>query len=234
MTDLAHAAPDQRQIWESWHHTHSYASPSGHAEAELETFVKSLPAGGPGLRILEVGCGQGRDAINLARRDYEVTAFDLSPTAIRIARANALSADVKVDFGIRDASQQLPYGNDAFHGIFAHLALHYFDDFTTHSVFMELARVLKPGGILYFTVRSVKDHFYRKGKQIDANLYCYEGHVRGFFDISCAQELLRNWDIRACEYYEVVAERRDNPGKFLRVIALLPLIDLPRWAASQG
>jgi SAM-dependent methyltransferase len=222
MTDTAQVPPDQRQIWESWHHTHSFASPSGHADAELETFVKSLPAQGARVRILEVGCGQGRDAINLARRDYEVIAFDLSPTAIRIAKANALSAGVKIDFSIRDAARRLPYRNDVFDGIFAHLSLHYFDDFTTHSVFVELARVLKPGGILYFTVRSVNDHFYRKGEQIDTNLYCFEGHIRGFFDIDYTQALLKNWEIHACEYYEVVAKRLENPGKFLRVIAALP------------
>lgn len=226
MNELAHATPDQRIIWESWHQTHSYASPSHHAEAELAAFIKSLPCEGRNLHILEVGCGQGREAISLARRGYDVIAFDLSPTAISIARTNAAEAGVPVDFSVGDAAQPYPYRNNSFQGIFAHLSLHYFDHLTTHSIFTELARVLTPGGILYFTVRSIGDRFYRKGIRIDKNLYCYDGHVRGFFDICYAQELLRDWDIRDCEYYEVVGERRDNPGRFLRVVASLSHLSL--------
>jgi SAM-dependent methyltransferase len=222
MSELAEATPDQRQIWESWHHTHSYASPSGHAEAELETFVKHLPSEALVPRILEVGCGQGREAINLARRGYEITAFDLSPTAINIAQENAKTAHVDVDFSERDVSDPLPYEANSFQGIFAHLSLHYFDDVTTRSIFTELARILTPGGILYFTVRSVGDRFYRKGTRIDKNLYCYEGHIRGFFDTGYAHKLLRRWQIRVSEHYEVTGERRDNPGRFLRIIATLP------------
>ncbi len=219
MSELVHAAPDQRQIWESWHRTHSYASPSAHAEAELRSFIENLPSEGGDHRILEVGCGQGREAISLARRGYDVVAFDLSSTAISIAQTNARSADVNVDFHERDMSRPLPYQSNSFQGAFAHLSLHYFDDGTTRSIFRELARILIPKGVLYFTVRSIGDRFYRKGERIDENLYCYEGHVRGFFDISHAQQLLQNWNIRTCGYYEVKGERRDNPGKFLRVIA---------------
>jgi SAM-dependent methyltransferase len=222
MSKLIHTAPDQRQIWESWHHTHSYASPSVHAEAEVGAFIENLPKEGFNHRILEVGCGQGREAIKLARNGYHVVAFDLSPTAISIAQAKARAANVSIDFHEGNASYPLPHKNKTFQGIFAHLSLHYFDDITTRSIFRELERVLTPGGVLYFTVRSIGDRFYRKGERIDENLYCYEGHVRGFFDIDHAQRLLRNWDIRTCEYYEVIGERRDNPGRFLRVIASLP------------
>lgn len=221
MSELAHAAPDQEQIWESWHRTHSYASPSSHAEAELEAFIANLPAESLHLRILEVGCGQGREAISLARRGYEVIAFDLSPTAISLAETKATEAGVTIDFTVRNAARPFPYRSNSFEGIFAHLSLHYFDDSTTRGIFNELARVLKPGGVLYFTVRSIGDRFHGKGDRIDEHLYCYEGHVRGFFDISYVKQLLKGWDIRACDYYEVVGERRDNPGMFLRVAAAL-------------
>jgi len=223
MSELVHTAPDQRQIWESWHHTHSYASPSAHAEVEVEAFIKNLSKEGFNHRILEVGCGQGREAIKLACHGYDVVAFHLSPTAIRIAQAKARSANVSVDFHEGNVACPLPHEDKSFQGIFAHLSLHYFDDSTTRSIFRELERVLTPGGVLYFTVRSIGDRFDRKGERIDENLYCYEGHVRGFFDIDHARRLLRNWNIRTCEYYEVVGERRDNPGRFLRAVASRPL-----------
>lgn len=40
-----------------------------------------------GGRVLVVGCGLGEDAIELVHRGYEVTAFDVSPTAIEWAKA---------------------------------------------------------------------------------------------------------------------------------------------------
>ena len=41
----------------------------------------------PPLRILDLPCGQGRHAIELARRGYEVTGVDLSPYLIGVAKA---------------------------------------------------------------------------------------------------------------------------------------------------
>ena len=37
---------------------------------------------GPNSRILELGCGEGRDAIHLLRQGYQVLATDISPEAI--------------------------------------------------------------------------------------------------------------------------------------------------------
>jgi cyclopropane fatty-acyl-phospholipid synthase-like methyltransferase len=69
---------------------------SGVPSAEL---VRVLDAGLlPGKTVLELGCGTGTNAIEFARRGYEVTAADLSPTAIRRAKSKARSAGVAIDF----------------------------------------------------------------------------------------------------------------------------------------
>jgi SAM-dependent methyltransferase len=54
-------------------------------------------------RTLEVGCGTGTNAIELARRGFDVTAFDLSPLAIEQARAKAKRAGVNISFMVADA-----------------------------------------------------------------------------------------------------------------------------------
>jgi cyclopropane fatty-acyl-phospholipid synthase-like methyltransferase len=48
-----------------------------------------LSVAGPPGRALELGCGDGRDAIFLAQNGFEVTAVDFSPTALKMARINA-------------------------------------------------------------------------------------------------------------------------------------------------
>ncbi|WP_285641132.1 class I SAM-dependent methyltransferase [Lentzea sp. NBRC 102530] len=55
---------------------------------------------GTGQRALVVGCGLGRDSEFLASRGYEVTAFDISPTAI--AAVQARHPDSKVSYVVAD------------------------------------------------------------------------------------------------------------------------------------
>ena len=54
-------------------------------------------------RILDVGCGTGRHSIELAKRGYSVTGFDLSDDQLAKARENAKRANVKVEFLKLDA-----------------------------------------------------------------------------------------------------------------------------------
>jgi methyl halide transferase len=55
-----------------------------------------------GKTVLEFGCGTGTNAVELARRGFVVTAFDIAEPAIRIARDRARAAGVTVDFRVGD------------------------------------------------------------------------------------------------------------------------------------
>ena len=48
-------------------------------------------------RALDVGCGEGADAVWLARRDWHVTALDISPKAVERTEAKAAEAGVRVE-----------------------------------------------------------------------------------------------------------------------------------------
>ncbi|MCS7159129.1 MAG: class I SAM-dependent methyltransferase [Gemmatales bacterium] len=53
-------------------------------------------------RCVEIGCGTGTNAIWLAQRGFDVTAFDISPLAIEKARAKAEALGVSVRFLVGD------------------------------------------------------------------------------------------------------------------------------------
>jgi len=53
--------------------------------------------------ILDIGCGTGRHAIELAKRGYKVTGVDLSESQLKRAREKAADVGVKVDFIQKDA-----------------------------------------------------------------------------------------------------------------------------------
>lgn len=55
------------------------------------------------VRILDVGCGTGRHAIELAKRGYKVTGLDLSPSQLKRAAQKAKAARVKIQFIRKDA-----------------------------------------------------------------------------------------------------------------------------------
>ncbi len=57
----------------------------------------------PGASILDVGCGTGRHSIGLARKGYRMTGVDISPDMLEIARENATSSGVEIDFVCSDA-----------------------------------------------------------------------------------------------------------------------------------
>ena len=74
---------------------------SGQPSVEL---VRHLDAGTlPGKTFLEIGCGTGTNAIELARRGYRVTAVDYVVQPVQLARTKAQAVGAKIDFRVADA-----------------------------------------------------------------------------------------------------------------------------------
>ena len=63
------------------------------------------------LKILDVGCGTGRHAIELSKRGYLVTGIDLSDSLLAKAREKAMNQGLKIDFLKHDA-RNLPFNHE--------------------------------------------------------------------------------------------------------------------------
>jgi len=63
------------------------------------------------LKIIDIGCGTGRHAIELAKRGYNVTGIDLSESQLARAREKAKEAGVAIDFQKHDA-RALPFDGE--------------------------------------------------------------------------------------------------------------------------
>ncbi len=59
--------------------------------------MKLMPPIKP-YKVLDIGCGEGKDAVFLAKNGYQVTAFDLADTGLKKARELAEQNRVEVDF----------------------------------------------------------------------------------------------------------------------------------------
>ena len=73
---------------------------TGHASSELKRIIESGQI--KPCRVLELGCGTGSDAIYLASQGFDVTAIDISPTALDIAEKKARNAGMKVNWLLAD------------------------------------------------------------------------------------------------------------------------------------
>jgi SAM-dependent methyltransferase len=93
--------------WESFY-AEGQSRWSGRPNASLVAEAGDLPAG----RALDIGCGQGGDAIWLAQRGWRVTGVDVSATALEVAASQAEEAGVgaAVTWQRRDVGASLPDG----------------------------------------------------------------------------------------------------------------------------
>jgi 2-polyprenyl-3-methyl-5-hydroxy-6-metoxy-1,4-benzoquinol methylase len=71
-------------------------------------FIEHEIAHDVSLKIIDIGCGTGRHAIELAKRGYPITGIDLSESQLKRAREKAKEQRVQVDFQKHDA-RNLPF-----------------------------------------------------------------------------------------------------------------------------
>ena len=89
---------DEGAFWNSFYEDRNKKIPF-FVDAPDENLVNYIERGliKPG-RVLELGCGPGRNAIFLAQQGFEVDAVDLSNEGLEWARERAAEKDVHVNF----------------------------------------------------------------------------------------------------------------------------------------
>lgn len=112
--------------------------------ASAEAFVSRLDIA-PGTHVLDVATGTGNLAIPLARNGAVVTGVDIATNLLTQARERALAENLTVNFDEGDA-EQLPYPDASFDLVLTMFGAMFAP--RPGLVASELARVLKPGGLL--------------------------------------------------------------------------------------
>jgi ubiquinone biosynthesis O-methyltransferase len=98
-----------------------------------------------GLRVLDVGCGDGELALHLWERGARITGIDASVEMIEAARVRAKNHQAAIAFEVAPA-EQLPFASEQFDIVVAVTILCFVQN--AAPVFREIARVLRPGGRL--------------------------------------------------------------------------------------
>jgi len=95
-------AAEQAATWDARYSERDGAMWSGRANGRLVAEVARLTPG----RVLDVGCGEGADAIWLAQHGWTVTAIDVSSVAVARARERGELAGVSIDWVVGDALER--------------------------------------------------------------------------------------------------------------------------------
>lgn len=128
---------------------------SGEPNGALVAEIAGMPPG----RVLDVGCGEGADAIWLAGQGWTVTALDASSVAMARAESHAADAGVEVTFvqsGLLDAGLE-PGSFDLVSALYP--ALRHTPEHDTEGILLNL---VNPGGTLLF-VHHLMDHHQHEG-----------------------------------------------------------------------
>jgi demethylmenaquinone methyltransferase/2-methoxy-6-polyprenyl-1,4-benzoquinol methylase len=117
-------------------------------DARWRRFLVSRVNAMPGSRVLDVAAGTGLVSIELAaRRNVLVTAIDLSPRMLLHGRRSIRGAGLEDRISIVNGrAEQLPFADATFDSVTFTYLLRYVDD--PQATLAEMARVLRPGGVL--------------------------------------------------------------------------------------
>lgn len=145
--DMAADESDRARAYAAWARSGS----DGSFAPVLELLLDLLPA--LSLRVLDVGCGEGRVGAVLASNGYAVAGVDVEPSMVELAGEHhpAVAADAR----------SLPFPDDSFEAVVSVHALMEMDDLD--AVLRESARVLAPGGVFV----AIVEHPFASGRKVD-------------------------------------------------------------------
>jgi SAM-dependent methyltransferase len=117
------------------------------ATASEAAFLEKALRLASGSRVLDVPCGHGRHALELARRGYRVSGVDLSADLLGAARSASAREGLPVEWVPGDMRNLPQAWSGTFDGAYcAGNAFGYFDDAGNQAFLAAVARALRPGG----------------------------------------------------------------------------------------
>jgi len=165
-------------------------------------------------RVLDVGCGAGRNALFLAKQGYYVVGVDISSTALKMALRKADGATLKNCVFIRGDFLKLPFSDSQFNAVVSCYSIENQSLLKIRKALNEMKRVLVSRGLVLVTLHSTQHWRFGLGKQINPGAFLTTERIDGkkvrfqthFFRKEDVMELFHNLDLRTLSIKETIRE----------------------------
>lgn len=117
----------------------------------------------PTKKVLEIGCGTGTNAIWMAQQGYDVTATEVAPTALELAKKKADAAQVSVDFKLSDICEELAVAKESAGFVFDRGVFHTMPEEKRLTFAENVARSLMKGGYWFCLAGSADEKVITEG-----------------------------------------------------------------------
>ncbi|WP_225000059.1 bifunctional 2-polyprenyl-6-hydroxyphenol methylase/3-demethylubiquinol 3-O-methyltransferase UbiG [Cesiribacter sp. SM1] len=167
----------------------------------LDAILKGyFPAGS---RVLDAGCGEGRNLHWLLKNGYEAWGVDKNPSAIRMLRyvANSLQKGYPAERFDETGVEEMHYPPAAFDAVISSAVLHFAEN-EAHfrQMWAEMYRVLKPGGVLFIrTATLLGMNPDEVQKTADGKYLLPDGSYRFVLSATLLADLLRQYPVQWLE-----------------------------------
>lgn len=106
-----------------------------------------------GMKILDAGCGEGRNSVYFINQGYQI--FGIDPNEVAVQFCRYLAKSLRPDFDSyrfqTGKLEEIPFHSEAFEAVICSAVLHFAESEDNFwQMIAEIHRVLKPGGIFWF------------------------------------------------------------------------------------
>jgi 2-polyprenyl-3-methyl-5-hydroxy-6-metoxy-1,4-benzoquinol methylase len=129
-----------------------------------------------GAKLIDIGCGNGRDSLFFDKAGLKVTAIDFSEIAI-----NAINKSKSNVFAIcgNFITAKLLFCLD-YNYCYARWSIHSIDSLQQNYLLTNIFKSLHQEGKIFIEVRTINDHIYGQGQLLGKDEYFFDGHYRRF------------------------------------------------------
>lgn len=152
-------------------------------------------------KVLDIGCGYGKNSIYLAENGFSVYSIDISSQAIEWLKTYIEKKSINNITVLKGDINNLPFENNYFDAIICLSVLHHQCIKQIENSISEIYRVLKPEGCLIFDFMSIEDDSYGLGEEIEANTFV--GSREGEEDIPHHYTDIDELNILFKNFYEI-------------------------------
>ena len=204
---------DDKSYWQNFYAAQRTPfQPSLFAQFLYDNFLHKNAA----QTLLELGCGNGWDAVFFQRKNMLVTAIDQANDEIDFLQ----ETHPAIRFVSGDFTQLAHFNFAPFDCIYSRFTWHSINPAGENRLIDDCPKLLNQNGILAIEARGLKNSLFQKGEKVDDNAYIFDGHYRRFvdFDLLC-EKLAENFNLEYSEEKNGFAPFEKEDDIFFRIVA---------------